>query len=138
MSELEYLRDRSLLIIEFILKKNVGNPIMQKFKSVIKETYNKSNLKGLRMLSRDVNAWAKGMPQNEIKELELILGKKFGENLAGDKITHAVIKEVLIKGNIENEEKYIVVYEYLKDISLTDPFFDKIEELEKLLEIYKK
>ncbi|SEK54444.1 hypothetical protein SAMN05421740_10235 [Parapedobacter koreensis] len=26
MGELEYLRDRSLLIIDFILNKNVGNP----------------------------------------------------------------------------------------------------------------
>lgn len=137
MSELEYLRDRSLLIIDFILNKNVGNPMMQQFKSVIQETYVKSNLKGLKILSLDMNAWAKGLPQKDIKELELLLTDKFGENLSGDKITHTVIKQVLKKGKIENEEKYRVVYEHLEDICATDPFYENILELETLLKAYQ-
>ena len=138
MIELQYLRDRSLMIIEFILSKNAGNPMMEQFKSVIQETYTKRNLKGLKTLTRDINAWAKGLPQRDIKELELLLAEKFGENLSGDKITHAVIKQVLKKGKIENEENYRVVYEYLQDITATDPFYEKVNELESLLEIYRK
>ena len=138
MSELDYLRDRSLLIIDFILNKNVGDSMMQQFKSVIQETYVKGNLKGLKTLSRDMNAWAKGLPQKDIKELELLLAEKFGENLSGDKITHTVIKQVLKKGKIENQENYRVVYEYLQDISATDPFYENIVELETLLETYQK
>lgn len=138
MSELEYLRDRSLLIIDFILNKNVGDSMMQQFKSVIQETYVKGNLKGLKTLSRDMNAWAKGLPQKDIKELELLLAEKFGENLSGDKITHTVIKQVLKKGKIENQENYRVVYEYLQDISATDPFYENMVELETLLETYQK
>ncbi len=138
MSELEYLRDRSLLIIDFILNKNVGDSMMQQFKSVIQETYVKGNLKGLKTLSRDMNAWAKGLPQKDIKELELLLAEKFGENLSGDKITHTVIKQVLKKGKIETQENYRVVYEYLQDISATDPFYENIVELETLLETYQK
>lgn len=138
MSELEYLRNRSLLIIDFILDKNLGNPMMQQFKSVIQETYAKSNLKGLKTLSRDTNAWAKGLPLKDIKELELLLAEKFGENLSGDKITHTVIKKVLKKRKIESEENYRVVYEYLQDISATDPFYENIVELETLLGTYQK
>jgi hypothetical protein len=138
MNELEYLRDRSLLIIDFILNKNVGDSMMQQFKSVIQETYAKGNLKGLKTLSRDMNAWAKGLPQKDIKELELLLSEKFGENLSGDKITHTVIKQVLKKGKIENGESYRVIYEYLQDISATDPFYENIVELENLLETYQK
>jgi hypothetical protein len=138
MGELEYLRDRSFLIIDFILNKNVGNPMMQQFKSVIQETYAKSNLKGLKTLSRDMNAWAKGLPQKDIKELELLLAEKFGETLSGDNITHSVIKQVLKKGKIESEENYRVVYEYLQDISAKDPFYENVLELETLLETYQK
>lgn len=139
MIELEYLRDRSLMImiIEFILNKNADNSMMEQFKSVIQETYTKRNLKGLKTLTRDLNAWAKGLPQKDIKELELLLAEKFGENLSGDKITHAVINRVLKKGKIENEENYRVVYEYLQDITATDPFYEKVNELESLLEIYR-
>lgn len=138
MSELEYLQDRSLLIIDFILNKNVGNPMLQQFKSVIQETYAKSNLKGLKTLSRDMNAWAKGLPKKDIKELELLLAEKFGENLSGDKITHYVIKQVLKNGKIESEESYRVIYEYLQNISATDPFYEKKLELKALIKIYKK
>lgn len=138
MNELEYLQDRSLLIIDFILNKNVGNPIVQQFKSVIQETYAKSNLKGLKTLSRDINAWAKGLSKKDIKELELLLAEKFGENLSGDKITHYVIKQVLKNGKIESEENYRVIYEYLQDISATDPFYEKKLELKALIKIYKK
>lgn len=138
MGELEYLRDRSFLIFDFILNKNVGNPMMQQFKSVIQETYAKSNLKGLKTLSRDMNAWAKGLPQKDIKELELLLAEKFGETLSGDNITHSVIKQVLKKGKIESEENYRVVYEYLQDISAKDPFYENVLELETLLETYQK
>lgn len=138
MKELKYLRDRTLLIIDFILNKDVGNPIMQQFKSIIQETYAKNNLKGLKTLSRDMNAWAKGLPQKDIKELELMLLETFGENLSGDKITHTVVKQVLKIGKIENKENYRVVYEYLQDISPTDPFYKNIAELETLLETYQK
>ena len=136
MNEIEYFRDRSLIIIEFMLSKNPGNPIMEEFKSVIKQTYDKGNLAGLKTLSRDMNAWAKGLPQKDTKELELLLLEKFRENLSGDKITHAVIKQVLKKGKIEKEENYRIVYEYLQDISTSDPFYEKINELEYLLNTY--
>ena len=138
MNELEYLRDRSLMIMEFILSKNVGNSLMEQLKSVIQETYSNNNLKGLKTLSRDMNAWAKGLPQEDIKELELLLANKLGENLSGDKITHTVIKQVLKKGKIEGEENYRVVYEYLQDISATDPFYENIAELDTLLGTYQK
>lgn len=137
VSELQYLRDRSLLIIDFILNKNVGDPMIHQFKSVIQETYDKGNLRGLRTLSRDINAWAKGLPQKDVKELELLLAKKFEENLSVDKITHAVIKQVLKSGKIESEENYRVVHEYLQDISVTDPFYESIVKLEMLLGAYK-
>lgn len=135
--EIEYLRDRCLEIINFILNKSVVNPMMQQLKSVIQETYDKGNLKGLKTLSRDMNAWAKGLPQKDIEELEVLLLEKFGENLSGDKIVHAVIKKVLKKGKIQNREDYRVVYEYLQDISAADPFYDNITELENLLKSHK-
>lgn len=79
-----------------------------------------------------MNAWAKGSPQKDINELEVLLEERFGENLSGDKITHTVIKLVLKKGKIENKENYRVVYEYLQDISTTDPFYQNKSELETL------
>lgn len=67
-----------------------------------------------------------------------MLQENFGENLSGDKTTHAVVKQVLKRGMIENQESYRVIYEYLLDISPTDPYYEDIEQLETLLENYQK
>ncbi len=133
-NELEYLHERSLLIINFMLNKGYDNPIMLHFKKVIENTYRKRNLKGLKTLSRDLNAWAKGLPKEDIEELEKMLKDKFDETLSGDKTTHKVVSDILIKEKIDNKNEYRVIHGYLLDISEGDPFFDRIFELEKLLD----
>lgn len=50
IKELEYLRNRSLLIIDFLFNKNVGDSMMEQIKSVVEETYAKGSLKGLKTL----------------------------------------------------------------------------------------
>lgn len=137
LSELVYLRDRSLLIVDFLLRKNVENSMIKQFRTVIQDSYDKSNLKGLKTLSRDMNAWAKSLSEKDMKELEILLEKKFGESLSGDKITRKLIEEILRKGSIENAYEYRVVYDYLQEISDKDPFYEKLLELENLLEKYQ-
>lgn len=132
-NEMDYLFKRSMLIIEYIISKNNYNPILSEFKKAIENSYVKNNVKGLRMLSRDINAWANGLPLQDIKELENILAKQLGENLSGDKIMHTVIKRILKDGRINNVEDYRIVYEYLQDIQETDPFYSNIDELELIL-----
>lgn len=134
--ELEYLQRRSLTIIQFIIDKNPDNLMIQKFKKIMEETYNKKNLAGLKTLSRDLNAWAKSLPEKDIRELQTLLLAKFEENLSGDKITHSIIKKALKTKKIENEESYRVIYEYLIDISNKDPFYNETQELNDLLQLY--
>jgi hypothetical protein len=74
------------------------------------------------------------MPLGEIKQLEELLFKRYGESLASDKPTHRTILEILNKGKINNEDEYRVVQEYLRDITDGDPYFDKISEMEELME----
>lgn len=138
MEELKYLYERSMMIVDFICQKRGGsNPMIDNFKLVVNDVYAKENLKGLKTISRDMNAWAKGLPKKDIQELEILLEARFGENLSGDKITHLVIKKVLKKGKIENKDDYRVVYEYLQDISSKDPFYKNILELETMLSSYQ-
>lgn len=111
--------------------------MIKQFRTVIQDSYDKSNLKGLKTLSRDMNAWAKSLSEKDMKELEILLEKKFGESLSGDKITRKLIEEILRKGSIENAYEYRVVYDYLQEISDKDPFYEKLLELENLLEKYQ-
>lgn len=134
--ELEYLNKRSGLIVDFIMSKNPQDHIFQHYKTVIQNTVKKKDLRGMRILARDTNAWAKALPEKDIIELEKKLALEFGETLSGDKIAHKTIEELLARGTIQTEEEYRVVHEYLQDISEGDPFFERISELDSLLGTY--
>ena len=134
--ELEYLNKRSGLIVDFIMSKNPQDHIFQHYKTVIQNTVKKKDLRGMRKLARDTNAWAKALPEKDIIELEKKLALEFGETLSGDKIALKTIEELLARGTIQTEEEYRVVHEYLQDISEGDPFFERISELDSLLGTY--
>ena len=138
INELEYLYSRSKIIINFMLHKNLDDPMMHQVNKIIEKTYIKRNLKGMKTLSRDLNAWAKGLTVEDIEELEKQLKDNFEETLSGDKTTHKVISSVLIKEQIENDNEYRVIREYLLDISEGDSFFENVIDMEKLLISYNK
>jgi len=138
LKELEYLRNRSICIIDFMLNRNNNDLTLLQYKQVIENTYNKKDFRSMKMLSRDTNAWAKGLPTKEFEKLEKLLNDKFGDNLSGDKSTHKVIRKLLKKGNINNEEEYRIIYEYLNDLSEKDLFFKNLSELKLLLNTYDK
>lgn len=136
-NELEYLKDRSLTIIEFLISKNKNSVLIAEIPSIIDQAYTKKDIKSLRTISRDTNAWAKGLPKNDIVELETLMKEKFGENLSGDKTTHTTIKKALKNGKVQDNESYRVIYEYLQDMSEHDKFYSKMGKLEMLLADYK-
>ena len=138
INELEYLYGRSKIIINFMLHKNHDDTMMLQVNKIIEETYKKRNLKGMKTLSRDLNAWAKGFTVEDTGELEKLLEDKFDETLSGDKTTHKVISNVLIKKQIDNDNEYRVIHEYLLDISEGDSFFENVIDMKKLLISYNK
>lgn len=134
--KLEYLNDRCQTIINFMLSKSKNDLFLIKFKNILESTYSKSDLKGIKVLSRDINAWAKSLPKDELKELQIILNDRFDENLSGDKENIRNLRTILVKGKICNKNEFRMVSEYLKDISDNDIFFERIQEMEELLYNY--
>lgn len=136
INELEYLSKRSKLIVDFIISKNPQDPILHQYKTIIENAVKKKDLRGMRIIARDTNAWAKGLSQKEIIELEEKLFSEFKENLSGDKVTLKTIDELLTRGTIQTEDEYRIIHDYLQDLSKGDPFFERISELESLLNTY--
>lgn len=138
MDQLDYLYDRSLLIINFMLNCYPDDNYVKSFKEIITTTYIKKDLKQLKTLSRDINSWAKGLSNKQIHELEIKLKDNFGENLSGEKITTLQVKKVLKDKKINTEEDYRVLHEYVSDISSNDSLYKKREDIELMLMEYIK
>lgn len=133
MDEIEYFYKRGLFINEFMINIYQDDIFLKNFKNLILKSYENKNVKEVKMLSRDINSWAKGLPQNIINDLEILLNKNFGENLSGDKISIVLIKKILKNNKIDSFENYRIVQEYLNDISSHDYFYRKRDILELLL-----
>jgi len=137
-NELEYLYGRSKIIINFMLHKNLDDPMMHQINKIIEDTYKKRNLKGMKTLSRDLNAWVKVFSKEDVNELELLLKEKFGkqESLPEDKSTYKIISKILEKGEIDTKNEYRIIHEYLLDIAEEDSFFENVIDMKKLLYNY--
>ena len=138
MKDLQYLYDRSLLIVDFLLLKNPNDIFLKEARDIMLKTFERKNLKGMMTISRDMNAWAKVLSTEEKRNLEKLLYSKFGENLFGDKIALSVIDNILNRKSINNDEEYRIVCEYLNDIDETDEFYNQIDELVKFQNAYIK
>ncbi len=134
---LEYLRDRSILIVDYMLQINPENLPLRQVRAVIETTFENGDLKGMKLISRDVNAWSNGMSKSEILGLENVLKKYNNENLSGDKLTVDSIKEVLQRNKILHLNEFRLVKEYLNDISKESVFWDKADIMEELLKEFK-
>ncbi|WP_439488528.1 hypothetical protein [Algoriphagus sp.] len=135
--ELEYLRARSNAIVNFMIKKNPEDLILNQYIEIIEKTFARKDLKGMRTIGRDVNAWAKALSQKDFIELDDLLKVQLGDDLTMDKISYKSISDVLQRGFIKSKEEYRMVYEYMQDVSEDDPFAGSRSEMEYLLKLFK-
>jgi hypothetical protein len=134
--DIDYLYQRSIIIIHFLLSKSKDDSIIRQLETVVNDAYKSKKVKDLKSLSRDLNSWAKGLSRNDGKELELILKDKFQDTLSGDAITINAIQELLNNEKIENEESYRIIHEYLLEITKDDLFYERKPALENLIKEY--
>ena len=137
--ELVYLKEQSLTILNFMIKKNGEMPMFDEFKKVIHETFEKKNIKGLNYLNKDIIEWSKGLSQIDSVSLNELLIKKFGKHLSqsDNKIT-VEINRIIKRGKINNEKEYNLLLEKIEGIYLDIARKDEVEVINCLLANYSK
>jgi hypothetical protein len=137
--ELDYIKEWCLAILNFMISKNSNTPIITQTKDVILETYNGQNIKVLRYCKRDVNEWAKGMPQSDFVELNKLLQDKFGEDLIKNANRDlSKISQVIKKGKISSEDEYRLLLSRVDEIYNDKSKQDEVQTLNKLLVDFHK
>ncbi len=139
LKESKYIKEWCLTILDFMTSKNSNTPIINQTKSVIVETYNNQNIKGLRYCNKDINEWARSMPQTDLDELNSLLQDKFGENLVKENNKDLdKVKLVVKKGKISNENEYRLLLCRVDEIYENERKKEEVEILSKLLADYHK
>ena len=81
--ELEQIRDWSQVILEYIDKYSPkGVPTFHgQVATIIEQAFDEGNLRGLRIVFKDLKEWAKGLSKIQYAELNHALMEKFGKDL---------------------------------------------------------
>ncbi|OJV35346.1 MAG: hypothetical protein BGO33_08735 [Bacteroidia bacterium 43-41] len=138
LEELTFLKEWNETIINFLILKSKDNSL-DIFHQIITETFNKSDLRGMRMIYKDLNEGANDLPLMELNELNQLLSKKFGRNLTEyNNKNLAKIKRIVKKGNISNEEEYRLILNRVEEIYADDTQKDETKILNMLLTNYIK
>jgi hypothetical protein len=89
--EIQQIRDWSLVILEYFGKNSQpGVPTFHvQIATIIEREFNASNLRGLRLVFKDLKEWAKGLNKVRYAELNEVLMQKFGKDLFTKKISHS-------------------------------------------------
>jgi hypothetical protein len=105
--ELKALRDRSLVIVRFIQGLSSRSEMFSQIEAAIDTAYKRGDLRGLRLVLKDVLEWVNGLPTSDREQLDEVLRRQFGSGLteAGQE-THRQLLDILSRGTIQSVEEY--------------------------------
>ncbi|MFC2187425.1 hypothetical protein ACFCT7_08915 [Fulvivirgaceae bacterium LMO-SS25] len=129
LNELYYLKEWCSSVVKFILEQSpVGGDMLMQYDIVINSSYQKQDIRGLRMVAKDVMEWAKGLSESDKSKLDEVLESKFGSGLNGE-IEKKNVAQILKRGKITTEDEYRLLLNRIEEIH-TDP--SKNEEVERV------
>lgn len=79
--QLEYLKKRSILFLEFIISKSGKSALLDQFLELVNNFYSSGNLKRLKELNKEFDRWSKELSKPEDSfEFYAILRQELGED----------------------------------------------------------
>ncbi len=135
--ELLFLKEWNLIIADYFVK-IWADPIFERFRQIIIETFEKNDLRGMRMIYKDNNGMTIDLSPNDLDKLNQILRKKFGFDLAkvNDK-NLAKIKRIIERGHLKSDDEFRLLSNRVDEIYADDSKKDEVEVLNKLMGDYE-
>ena len=141
---MEHIKDWCISILDFV---SIKNPAFRDFSEITKENLirhyrdnNQKTYKGFQQGYRDINEMANSLSSLDLKELNILLQKRFGKDLlsANKKDVKSKIEKILRKGKISNASEYELLLARVEEIYSDEGKKDEVERLNALLTDYHK
>ena len=141
LDELSFMRDWNWVIVDFIVKNENEEAFKEIFKElhqIISITFEKKDLRGMRMMYNDNNEMAKSLSQDKQNELNQILKEKFGFSLErAHDLNLAQIKLILQRGYLKNDDEFRLLLSHTDEIYADSSKKKEVEILENLMADYE-
>lgn len=136
-AELQALHQKCNVTIRFLNRRGELGDIGRQFEEVIQQTYEEQNLRGMRMLGRDLNDWSKDLRPEERRELEAILSTELGvEADRQGAADETELRKIEARSRITNEREYSLVQARLEELRETSASSEEAQRLAALLASY--
>jgi len=121
-------------MVRFI--QGLGSPsqMFSQIENAIDAAYNRGDLRGLRLVVKDVLEWVNGLPTNAREQLDEVLRRQFGSGLteAGQE-THRQLQSILRGGTIQGEEEYRLLSSRADEIRENDSNDKELQKINRML-----
>lgn len=110
MQELNALHDRCVLVLQFLNRRGELGDLARQFSEVIQQSHEAQDLRGLRILWKDLDDWSKDLTNDEQLELETLLRVRLQVDSDKERAAElATVREIEGRGQIRNEREYRLV-----------------------------
>lgn len=139
LEELSFMRDWIWEIVDFLVKSQNEGEFFKLLYPPVTETFDKKDLRGMKMMYNDINEMAGDLSPHQLNELNRILRAKFGFDLnkAHDKFL-AKINRIVQRGYLKNDDEFRLLYSRVDEIYADDSKKEEVEILEKLMGDYEE
>jgi len=106
---------------------------------VIHQAFERRDLRGLRMVARDVAEWATDLSPEQQQQLDALLVSRFGRGLKDQrKDVEREIARILRRGQIETEGEYRLLMARVDEIYADESKAEELEQINRLLLAFRQ
>lgn len=121
LKELIALRSRCLMIVDFAHEHSGLGELADEMRKVVENSYATQDLKGLRMVVRDLEEMADGLSPRTKAELDRRLEAELGIDMKAERAMDKLTIEAMVsRGKIRNEREYRMALAFLDSVAGTD------------------
>lgn len=137
-AELAALRDRCVAIVRFIGELGPPAALFAQTEEAINAAFERGDLRGLKMVSKDVGEWASGLSPSAQQKLDDVLRSRFGTGLreAGEE-AHRELTRIFKRGTIADAEEYRLLSHRADEIHSDGSKSAELKKINELLAAFE-
>ena len=137
--ELNFLAEWSRVILAFIGEITSEPGLLRSFEAGVDRSVERRDLRGLRMMSKDLTEWARSLSVRDQEKLDQLLRARFGHGLSeAAEDARGEINRILRRGQIDTQDEYRLLMSRAEEIYADDSKAGELEQINRLLAAFQQ
>jgi hypothetical protein len=136
-TQIARLRASSLAIVQFMARVAPSDLFIQ-IERVIEDAFERRDLRGLRMLSKDVPEWTQALSDNDRRDLDAAVRAEFGPGINDRTDISEPVRLILRQGKISSKDEYRMLMVSAEEIYANPASRRELDRINRLLAEYEK